>query len=303
MLVRLPPVLFSLSSLSVSSVKLRILENFTLYLRNSWSLNLRAIENCICGLRSIGRKMRFILRTVYCPAIWIWGRDYRLIRSGILNGSSDKLFCKNFYDTISREEHKTIYSSPRIAGMALSNQSELPAFSSPPASQSATTFFPAQQFRKMTCRDWPYPWRWLTQNGQIPEDDLPSMAKFRLLTSRNWPGPITSVTVICCYQQSQFANSQKRIWWNQQPKRKKNLPGLQFIPVDRMSLVSPPCSNGRQHLFGVNREWYSPYAESMRNRISLRRRQHGMTISLCCVKAKWDSPLYAESMPNGGIDF
>ncbi len=67
MLVRLPPVfvLFSLSSLSVSSVKLRILENFTLYLRNSWSLNLRAIENCICGLRSIGRKMRSILRTVH----------------------------------------------------------------------------------------------------------------------------------------------------------------------------------------------------------------------------------------------
>ncbi len=50
MLVRLPPVLFSLSSLSV----LHILENFTLYLRNSWSLNLRAIENCICGLRSLG---------------------------------------------------------------------------------------------------------------------------------------------------------------------------------------------------------------------------------------------------------
>jgi hypothetical protein len=66
MLVRLPPVLFSLSSLSVSSVKLRTLENFTLYLRNSWSLNLRAIENCICGLRSIGRKMRSILRIVYC---------------------------------------------------------------------------------------------------------------------------------------------------------------------------------------------------------------------------------------------
>jgi hypothetical protein len=68
MLVRLPPVLFSLSSLSVSSVKLRILENFTLNLRNSWSLNLRAIENCICGLRSVGRKMRSILRTVHLDA-------------------------------------------------------------------------------------------------------------------------------------------------------------------------------------------------------------------------------------------
>jgi hypothetical protein len=32
------PALFSFSSLSISSIKLRILENFTLYLRNSWSL-------------------------------------------------------------------------------------------------------------------------------------------------------------------------------------------------------------------------------------------------------------------------
>jgi hypothetical protein len=34
-------------------------------MRNCRSLNLRAIENCICGLRSIERNMRFILRTVY----------------------------------------------------------------------------------------------------------------------------------------------------------------------------------------------------------------------------------------------
>ncbi len=62
--VRLPPVFFSLPSHGVPIVKLRILENFTLYLRNSWSLNLRAIESCICGLRSIERKMRSILQTV-----------------------------------------------------------------------------------------------------------------------------------------------------------------------------------------------------------------------------------------------
>jgi hypothetical protein len=63
MLVRLPPPV-SLSSLSVSSVKLRILENFVLYLRNTWSLNLRAIESCVCSIRSIERKVRSILRTV-----------------------------------------------------------------------------------------------------------------------------------------------------------------------------------------------------------------------------------------------
>ncbi len=47
-----------------SNVKLRILECFTLYLRNRQSGNLRAIENCICGLRSIERNMRSFLRTV-----------------------------------------------------------------------------------------------------------------------------------------------------------------------------------------------------------------------------------------------
>jgi hypothetical protein len=58
-------VFFSLLSHGVPSIKLHILENFTLYLRNSCSLNLRAIENCICGLRSIGHNMRSILRTVW----------------------------------------------------------------------------------------------------------------------------------------------------------------------------------------------------------------------------------------------
>jgi hypothetical protein len=67
MLVRAQPVFFSLPSHGEPSVKLRILQNFTLYLRNNWSINLRAIENCICGLRSIERKMRSILRTVHLP--------------------------------------------------------------------------------------------------------------------------------------------------------------------------------------------------------------------------------------------
>ncbi len=39
-------------------------------------------------------------------------------------------------------------------------------------------FFSAQQFRKMTCRD-----------GQIPEDDLPRLAKSRKMTYRDWPNP------------------------------------------------------------------------------------------------------------------
>jgi hypothetical protein len=35
------------------------------YLRNGWSVNLQAIENCIFSIRSIERNMRPILRTVW----------------------------------------------------------------------------------------------------------------------------------------------------------------------------------------------------------------------------------------------
>ncbi len=69
LLVRFPPLFFSLPVHVLPSVKLCFLENFTLYLRNSWSLNLRAIESCICGLRPIERKMRSILRTVHVPGV------------------------------------------------------------------------------------------------------------------------------------------------------------------------------------------------------------------------------------------
>jgi hypothetical protein len=66
-MVRLPSVFFSFPHHGDPSEKLRILENFTLYLSNNWSLNLRAIENCICGLRCIEHKMRSILQTVQHP--------------------------------------------------------------------------------------------------------------------------------------------------------------------------------------------------------------------------------------------
>jgi len=46
------------------NVKLRTLENFTLYLRNRQSGNLWAIESCVCSIRSIERNMMPFLRTV-----------------------------------------------------------------------------------------------------------------------------------------------------------------------------------------------------------------------------------------------
>jgi hypothetical protein len=65
MLVRTQAVLFGFLWPCRMNVNLRRLECFTSYLRNSQSGNLRAIENCICGLRSIERKMTAFLRTVY----------------------------------------------------------------------------------------------------------------------------------------------------------------------------------------------------------------------------------------------
>ncbi len=47
------------------NVKLRTLKYFTLYLRNHQNGNLRAIESCICGIRSIERNMMSFLRTVH----------------------------------------------------------------------------------------------------------------------------------------------------------------------------------------------------------------------------------------------
>ncbi len=46
------------------NVKLRTLEYFMLYLRNRQSGNLRAIESCVCSIRSIERNMMPFLRTV-----------------------------------------------------------------------------------------------------------------------------------------------------------------------------------------------------------------------------------------------
>jgi hypothetical protein len=63
--------------------------------------------------------------------IYEFGGVTRLTRSGIVNWRPGKFFIYNFNDTISREEHKPIYSCIRITGMALSNQSDLMQFWSP----------------------------------------------------------------------------------------------------------------------------------------------------------------------------
>jgi hypothetical protein len=58
MLVCAQPVLFSFHG--ALNVKSGTLECFTLYLRNRQSGNLRAIENCVCSIRSLERNMTSI---------------------------------------------------------------------------------------------------------------------------------------------------------------------------------------------------------------------------------------------------
>jgi hypothetical protein len=60
------------ASQGVLNVKLCTLECFTLYLRNRQSENLRAIENCVCSIRSIERNMTSFLRTVHVTSLNIW---------------------------------------------------------------------------------------------------------------------------------------------------------------------------------------------------------------------------------------
>jgi hypothetical protein len=62
MLVCAQPVFFSFSGYGATNVKLHIF--YYICVMAARRLNLLAIENCICGLRSIGRKKRTIFRTV-----------------------------------------------------------------------------------------------------------------------------------------------------------------------------------------------------------------------------------------------
>ncbi len=107
--------------------------------------------------------------------ITVLGGVTRLIRSGIINWRPSKFF-KNINDTISREENKTIYSGLRITGMALPNQSKLPAFFSPrqvnlKIRHPPPTILEDDLSRMANSRRWP------TENGQISEDYLPKLAK------------------------------------------------------------------------------------------------------------------------------
>jgi len=56
----------------------------------------------------------------------------------------------------------------------------------------------------MTYRDWPNPGKWLTENGQIPKDDLPRLAKSWLTTRQNLKPR---------YQLIRQYKAPRHIWW------------------------------------------------------------------------------------------
>ncbi len=115
----------------------------------------------------------------------------RFIWYGIMQRRSGKFFLN--FDEVAREELKTNYSSCRISGMVLSNQSDILLFFRP---------------LKVTLK-------W----GLIPKDDLTrEMAKCRKMTCREWLNLRrwhTEIGQIHLYVKQE---SQKRIWWNKQPK-------------------------------------------------------------------------------------
>jgi len=58
-----------------------------------------------------------------------------------------------------------------------------------------------------------------SENGQIPEDDLPRKAKFRKKRKKwEWPDPERWLTENGQIPANEKSESQKRIWWNRQPK-------------------------------------------------------------------------------------
>ncbi len=164
-------------------------------------------------------------------------------------------------------------------------------------------FFPVQESRKMTYREWWNRGRWLTENSEITEDDLPGPSQFRIMTSRNRPGPGKSSSVVwwprkvillnmksgfdetswlksssgdkrfrlvvsrnCSGPVSHLPGTKKSrkvtlighlrnpyaavsgfmlLLWDCIIKKKFFYsPDLQVLTADRMSLVSPPSSNG-----------------------------------------------------------
>jgi hypothetical protein len=69
-----------------------------------------------------------VIKTLDPDSLEMLDPDNTAIRYNKLDARQVK---KKFYDAISRKENKTICSGLRITRMALSNQSEIPAFISP----------------------------------------------------------------------------------------------------------------------------------------------------------------------------
>jgi hypothetical protein len=125
----------------------------------------------------------------------------------IENLEARQVYKKKINDTISREEHKTIFSGLRISEMTLSNQSHFSGFFSPqklnlknsPQFQLRTSRNRSSledDFRHLVSSDLFRFSKMTFRHHQIVEDALPGPRQFRLIISRNWPGPGKSSSVI-----------------------------------------------------------------------------------------------------------
>ncbi len=132
--------------------------------------------------------------------------------------------------------------------MTLSNQSHFPRFFSPrkmtyrDLANSGLWQAGIACPRKMTLGSWRHQTLF-----QIWQDDFPGPGRFRLVVSWNWPVPGKSFSVISPFWVSKQAAliCFMLLSWDCIIKIfYLNLPGTYYLTSDRMSLVSPPSSNG-----------------------------------------------------------
>ncbi len=113
-----------------------------------------------------------------------------------------QFFKKFFNDTISREEHKTIYRGLRLSEMTLSNQSHFPQFFMSPESHLIGLLYP------FSCsRNWPGPGKSSSGVTKSRKMTYRGLANSGLWQARIGLSPV-----------SHLAKSEKMIWWNQLPK-------------------------------------------------------------------------------------
>ncbi len=139
-----------------------------------------------------------------------WGGEARPIQPAVINWRPGKFLLKIFNDTVSREEHKSIFSSLSISEITLSNQSHFPEFFLSPgchligvcksyqmASACPACHLPASPNHR----------RWHAGAWLIPAYDKQELGR-----------PRYAIFCDLVMAESQLGKPEKMIWWNQLPR-------------------------------------------------------------------------------------